>query len=121
MGVFAVSAGANYSVTVGAGGTAPTGGTCSPGGTGGTSSFGSLISATGGKTGNGCGHDSGNGGQGSGGTVNLKGQDGWQFYNTSVRNYGGLAGDGNQVFGKGGRGSSFFGDPGNPGAVLVSW
>jgi len=51
VGIYTVTPGTSYSVTVGAGG-AGTGGVNAQGGTGGTSSFGSFVSATGGGGGN---------------------------------------------------------------------
>lgn len=79
-GVFAVTPGTSYPVTVGAGGTAgPANGSA---GAGGTSSFGSFLSATGGTQGRIASPNGGSpatigreGGVGTGGSVNLKG--GW--------------------------------------------
>lgn len=123
-GIFTVTPGDVHAVTVGLGGTAPST-NCNSGlvaaRRGGQSSFGSLISATGGWGGNGCGYDTGNGGTGTGGQLNIQGEDGWQGYNTSVRNVGGKSGAGINYYGKGGRGTAFFGDPGNPGIVIVYW
>ena len=72
-GIFSVTAGSAITVTVGAGGIAPSapGGA---GGTGGTSSFGSYLSATGGIGGAGNATGSaGGGGSGTGGSLNLTG------------------------------------------------
>lgn len=123
-GIFFVTPGDIHAVTVGSGGTAPST-NCNSGlaaaQRGGQSSFGTLISATGGWGGNGCGYDTGNGGTGTGGQLNIQGEDGWQGYDTSVRNVGGKSGAGINYYGKGGRGTAFFGDPGNPGIVIVYW
>ena len=79
IGVFSVTPGPAYTVTVGAGGAAGTG--AAPptnGGAGGTSSFGSLASATGGVEGSNTngGNAGGTGGSGLGGTLNVSGGDG---------------------------------------------
>lgn len=123
-GIFTVTPGDVHVITVGSGGTAPST-NCNSGlvaaQRGGQSSFGALISATGGWGGNGCGYDTGNGGTGTGGQLNIQGEDGWQGYSTSVENRGGKNGAGVNYYGKGGRGTAFFGDPGNPGIVIVYW
>ena len=80
-GVFTVSPGTSYALTVGAGGGVNA--------NGGTTSFGSLISATGGTTGN----SGGAGGTGTGGTVQRTG------------GTGGATGDGYSGGGGGGAGS----------------
>lgn len=88
MGTYTVVAGTNYEVTVGAG--AETSGT-----SGGTSSFASLISATGGSSANdSSSHD---GGSGTGGTVNYEG-------GKANGSYCGGGGAGS-LFGHGGNGS----------------
>ena len=64
----------SVSVTVGAGGTGSCGNTRNGGTDGGTSSFGTYVSATGGEAPNDWGIG-GRGGQGSGGDLNLRGND----------------------------------------------
>ena len=65
VGIYTVSPGTGYTVTIGSGGT---GSTTGAGSSGGTSSFGSFISATGGSGGP-FGSGQGNSGSGSGGTI----------------------------------------------------
>jgi hypothetical protein len=79
-GIYTVAASSPFAVTIGTGGAAVStfvgpGGT-TPGNSGGTSSFSSLISATGGAGGpSGTGNPGpGTGGTGSGGTVNIQGE-----------------------------------------------
>lgn len=115
--------GSSQTVTVGAGGTAGTSGNNS-GGAGGTSSFGAILSATGGNFSTGCatsstitssGSASGGGGSGSGGDINLTGGNGGlgvcyggSSYGTggsggeSELGTGGLGGFGNNNAGQGG-------------------
>lgn len=70
-GIFTVTPGTSYQVTVGAGGNGGTAhGDWGTGGTGGTSSFSNLISATGGGGG---GQNAGNGGTGTGGSFQATG------------------------------------------------
>jgi hypothetical protein len=70
-GTFAVSAGASFTLTVGAGGaTAGCDGNSCFGSDGGASSFGALITALGGKAGGLLAGDGGNGGSGGGGAGN---------------------------------------------------
>jgi len=120
LGIFAVAPGSEHTVTVGAGGLGSTGGTCTVGGSGGASSFGSLISATGGGGGGGCGTSSTPGA--SSAPLAFDGQVGSQFFNQtgSPENPGGLCGDGSTA-GSGGAGNAFFGRDGSPGNVVVFW
>ena len=102
-GVFTMTPGAAIAVTVGAGGN----GGGNPGGTGGTSSFGYLISATGGQGGSGGGGTNASGGGGggaTGGSIMLGG---------AVGNDG-FYGSSSYPFGRGG--ASFFGGAGRAGA-----
>lgn len=111
--------GATETATVGAGGTAGTnsGGT---GGTGGTTSFGSHVSATGGVGGGGALDTSvtlgGAGGVGSGGDFNLEGADGANGY--SFADAGNKIGGngGSSHLGGGGRGAGAIGDTDSAGA-----
>ena len=98
-GVYSVSPGATYSVTIGGGGGGV--GYYAGAGRGGTTSFGSLISATGGYgANNNYSHGGGHGGSGSGGQVNLDGGTG--------SGHGNSASHGQPS----GGGASFFGGPG---------
>lgn len=85
--------GASETVTIGAGGVA----TISAAGAGGTSSFGSHHNATGGTggstgTANGQGSQSGTGGVGSGGLINLRGQEGLNAWRDTNRTFAGVGG-----------------------------
>ena len=74
-GVFTVTPGASYTVTIGGGGSAV--GYYAVAGSGGTTSFGALVSSTGGGGANSTvAHAGGHGGTGSGGQVNLQGGSG---------------------------------------------
>ena len=119
MGIFSVSSGSVHQVIVGAGGLGAVN-TCNVGLAGGTSSFGSLISATGGGGGGGCGTSSTPGT--STAQLNFDGQIGRQYFHPtgSPENPGGLCGDGTTV-GMGGNGNAFFGRDGNDGNVVVFW
>jgi hypothetical protein len=98
-GVFSVTPGASYAVTIGGGGGGV--GYYAAAGRGGTSSFGSLISATGGYgANNNQSHGGGHGGSGSGGQINLDGGTG--------AGHGNSASHGQPA----GGGPSFFGGPG---------
>lgn len=122
-GVFTVTAGSTHTVTVGAGGGGSATGT---GIAGGTSSFGTLISATGGGGGTANG-SAGCAGGTSTATLNRIGEIGEQngggsqitvFY---AINRGGLCGDGS-TRGSGGRGiNSAAGSAGAAGNVVVRW
>lgn len=98
----------SYSVTVGGGGSAG-GASDSFAGTGGTSSFGSVCSATGGTGGRGCSQRSGDGfsvlpcgkgGVGSGGSLNVQGSPGVTGADSSEGIIGGAGGS--SIFGGGG-------------------
>ena len=98
-GMFSVTPGTAYSVTIGGAGSAV--GYYAAAGVGGTTSFGSLISATGGYgANNNYSHGGGIGGIGSGGQVNL--------YGGSGTGHGNSASHGQPN----GGGGSFFGGPG---------
>lgn len=98
-GMFSVSPGATYTVTIGGGGGGV--GYYAAAGAGGTTSFGSLISATGGYgANNNYSHGGGHGGSGSGGQINLQGGTG--------AGHGNSASHGQPA----GGGASFFGGPG---------
>jgi hypothetical protein len=102
-GMYSVSGGAQYSVTVGGGG-GGAGYYTSPCPAGGTTSFGSLLSASGGGGANSyITHAGGHGGSGSGGQVNLTGGSGTGHVNHGSHNQNS---DG---------GSSYFG--GGPGHI----
>ena len=108
-GVFAVTPGASYAITIGSGGNGV--GTNATAGSGGSSSFGALISATGGVGGSSVNPDcaGGQGGQGYGGSISLAG--GWGTDGHSAVSY--FAGQGGgSYFGGGGRGGSGGGRPG---------
>ncbi len=130
--VFTVSAGANYTVSVGNGGAGSTGSGALAGG---TSSFGALISASGGSPGTDAGATKGAGGTGgtSAALVNLPGEAGNQFSSSGpiqsqagggASPYGGSGGVGGMVAvpggapGGGGGGGGAFpeGWPGGDGA-----
>ncbi len=127
-GVFDVTPEVNYIVTVGSGGS---GGSGNIGGNGGNTSFGSLMTADGGK-GNGVGGGSigGNGGfNGTGGSIGCNGGVG----GSSGGNYsggGGKSGGNGGSYGGGGGGGKSFIDYSNPGfsagagatgVVVVQW
>lgn len=78
--------GATEAITIGVGGTGSTGSSATDGG---TSSFGSHLSATGGKTGilNDA-YNSGRGGVGSGGDINITGQSGYISGGNSFLGFG---------------------------------
>jgi len=144
--IFGLSPGAAITVTVGAGGTAPTN---SNGGTGGTSSFGSYVTCTGGLGGPaGINSNYGQtGGTSSGGDMNIIGSAGGfsgpndvsytasygiTIYNKGALSAGGLSGQhlgGTGMvgvgYGAGGTGASggsgIGGGPGSPGLVIVRW
>ena len=98
-GFYDVSPGASYTVTIGGGGGGV--GYYAGAGRGGTTSFSSLISATGGYgANNNYSHGGGHGGSGSGGQVNLDGGTGTGHGNSA--SHGQPAGGG----------ASFFGGPG---------
>ena len=98
-GFYSVTPGATYSVTIGGGGGGV--GYYAGAGRGGTTSFGALISATGGYgANNNYSHGGGHGGSGSGGQVNLDGGTG--------SGHGNSASHGQPS----GGGASFFGGPG---------
>ncbi len=98
-GVFSVTPGATYAVTIGGGGGGV--GYYAAAGRGGTSSFGSLISATGGYgANNNYSHGGGHGGSGSGGQINLDGGTGCGHGNSASHGQ------------PSGGGPSFFGGPG---------
>lgn len=98
-GIYSVSPGASYAVTIGGGGGGV--GYYAAAGRGGTTSFGSLISATGGYgANNNQSHGGGHGGSGSGGQINLDGGTG--------TGHGNSASNGQPS----GGGPSFFGGPG---------
>lgn len=98
-GVFDVTGGATYTVTIGGGGGGV--GYYAAAGRGGTTSFGALISATGGYgANNNTSHGGGHGGLGSGGQVNIHGGTG--------AGHGNSASHGQPS----GGGQSFFGGPG---------
>ncbi|CAH2603232.1 conserved protein of unknown function [Rhodovastum atsumiense] len=140
VGVFAVTPGSTWPVTVGAGGYNPTAGT--DGSNGGASSFGALISATGGAGGK-CGTApvGGNGGICAGGNYNCIGGDGLDaiVINDGNGNYGGTGGGtpfgtsnrssrqltGGQAPGVGGAGAPQgirgVGSGGANGLVIVEW
>ena len=102
-GTFTVTPGEVVAVTVGAGGA----GGGNPGGSGGTSSFGALISASGGLGGAGAGASNcagGAPGQGSGGAINLYGGFGNDGNPSSGAGAGGAGGA--SAFGGGGRSAS---------------
>lgn len=111
-GVYSASTiGVSQSVTIGVAGTAGTAG--NNGGGGGTSSFGALLTCTGGSGGTAVNNnassgsaDGGAGGTGSGGLVNISGQKGGRAYIPSVTNCApvpsGLGGDSPKGFGLGG-------------------
>lgn len=118
-GVFTVTPGATIAVTIGAAGIAN-------GGTGGTTSFGSFITATGGLGGSassGGGHE-GLGGTSTGGSISIQGQGDNITINTTGQvaagPYGGLSG-----YGKGGDGfsanTSGNGSNGRSGICIVQW
>jgi len=121
-GVFSVIEGSTHTVTVGAGGS---GGSSAPsaGVAGGTSSFGTLISATGGG-----GGTTGTSGGCAGGTstapLNMTGFIGHQYATpaqiTISSNRGGAAGDGSSR-GSGGSGNKGAGSAGAAGNVVVRW
>jgi hypothetical protein len=95
-GVFAVSPGTQYSVTIGGGGGGV--GYYGGAGSGGTSSFGSLLSASGGGGANTYAtHAGGHGGLGSGGQINLYGGSGTGHCNGGSHNQD--AQGGNTFFG----------------------
>lgn len=105
IGIYAVTPGQGITVTVGAGAT--------QGSTGGTSSFGSFCSATGGQgsvfTATAV-SPGGAGGTGSGGDSNIDGGDGSDGQNASFV----LAGNGGaSIFGGGGRAGAHGGEPGS--------
>ena len=120
MGIFIVAPGSMHLVTVGAGGLGSNGGTCTVGQPGGTSSFGSLILATGGGGGGGCGSTSTPGS--STAPLSMTGEKGRQYFSSgsTPENPGGPCGDGSTI-GRGGNGNEFFGRDGNPGNVVVFW
>lgn len=92
-GMFSVSPGAQYGVTIGGGGGAA--GYYSGAGNGGTTSFGSLISASGGYGANqNYSHGGGHGGSGSGGQINLTGSSGTGHANHCGHAQNGRGGDG---------------------------
>jgi len=109
MGVFTVSAGTVFSVTVGAGGR----GSETNGTAGGTSSFGTLISATGGGGG---GSSTGAVGGTSTAPLNMRGFKGHFSGSYNTVNEGGACGDGSSR-GSGGTG----GGAGAAGNVVVRW
>jgi len=141
IGVFSVTPGTAYAVTVGAGGAGGTGASPPTNGTvGGTSSFGSFASATGGGGGiNNGGSNAGSaGGAGVGGTLNVPGGYGTDGQGdnfvlggvggASLLGGGGRAGDSGgengQAFGSGGGGA--YGPAGNGGSgangvVILEW
>ena len=94
--ILAASLGATETVTVGAEGAGGATGANNPGSAGGTSSFGTYISATGGAGGEGGGMqvNGGNGGSGSGGNINIAGGEGGT---------GGSSTDNPSISGPGGR------------------
>lgn len=104
-GLFNVTPGSSFAITIGAGGT---GGSASgSGGTGGTSSFGALCSATGGQPGQYAtgAVSGGGGGSASGGQINLaggSGGDGWFAPAGVLPGYGGST-----ILGNGGRAGTF--------------
>ena len=120
MGIFAVSPDSVHNVIVGGGGLGSNAGTCTVGSPGGTSSFGALISATGGGGGGGCGSSSTPGS--STAPLNMTGEKGRQYFSSAStpENPGGPCGDGSTI-GRGGNGNEFFGRDGNPGNVVVFW
>lgn len=102
-GVFPVTPGTSYPITIGAGGGSV--GPSATGASGGTSSFGALLSATGGTGGTSLNPDcaGGPGGQGYGGNVMVAG--GWGTDGNPTVNY--FAGNGGaSYFGGGGRGGN---------------
>jgi len=93
----AVTAGSPYAITVGAGGTA--GAAEGNGGDGGTSSFGALVSATGGTAGKSVApRNAGTGGSSTGGQVSIPGIPGGNFTNAGGSQMGWV---GQQVAGQG--------------------
>lgn len=98
-GFYSVSPGGTYAVTIGGGGGGV--GYYAGAGRGGTTSFGALISATGGHgANNNYSHGGGHGGSGSGGQVNLDGGTGTGHGNSASHGQ------------PSGGGPSFFGGPG---------
>lgn len=98
-GVYSVTPGATYSVTIGGGGGGV--GYYAAAGDGGTSSFGSLISASGGYGSNrNYSHGGGHGGSGSSGQINLQGGTGTGHGNSASHGQ------------PSGGGPTFFGGPG---------
>lgn len=120
LGIFEVTPDSVHTVTVGAGGTGADGGACTVGGRGGTSSFGSLIMATGGGGGGGCGSSSTPGT--SDGPLSMTGEKGRQYFSSAStpENPGSPCGDGSTI-GRGGNGNEFFGRDGNSGNVVLFW
>lgn len=121
IGVVSVTPGTSYTVTVGAASTINTAGGTLP--VGGTSSFGTLISATGGQGGSGgtASNIPGTGGTASGGSLNLSGSTG--------SSAGASIGLGLPVWGQGGASPVGYGsgstansgNQGRPGIVIVEW
>lgn len=98
-GTFNVTAGSTYTVTIGGGGGGV--GYYAAGGNGGTSSFGALLSASGGYGSNqNYSHSGGHGGVGSGGQINLYGGSGTGHCNGGSHSQTGTGGTG--FFGGGG-------------------
>lgn len=90
-GIYPVVPGTSYTVTIGGGGTAV--GYYAAAGNGGTSSFGSLISASGGYGANqNHSHSGGHGGIGSGGQVNIYQGSGTSHANSGSHSQDGLGG-----------------------------
>lgn len=137
-GWYDVTPGSTYTVTVGAGGAGATS-PGSGGSPGGTTSFGALLSATGGS-GQSPLEAGGSGGSGAGGQVNAGGGDGFDATGgaTTMGGAGGnsvfggggragtAAGTNGKAFGAGGGGSYGAGTPGNGGSgaagiCIVEW
>lgn len=110
----AAAIGASQAVTIGAGGAGATL-SVTPGGTGGTTTFGALLTATGGVGGTGSSSNSsaqgGSGGTGSGGDVNTAGSPG--HFSMPMINLGSGYAEGTAVSGPGG--SSQYGAGGTAG------
>jgi hypothetical protein len=132
-GVFSVTPGAVYAVTIGAGGVGRTGASGLASGAGGTTSVGALISATGGSSvaGSPSSGPSG-GGIGVGGQLNIQGQPGGDLLSSSVivatggsSPRGGMGGSGASAPTEpGGGGGAFSSDSGATGAkgwALITW
>jgi hypothetical protein len=110
-GWFAVVPGTNYTVVVGAGG-AVVSTAAATGNTGGSSSFGSFNSATGGNGGigsNAAGGNGGTGGSATGGQYNVSGNSGGNAYQVGTPYVGGAGGA--SYAGTGGFSGAVFGAP----------